>query len=410
MKQSSRPKIALLVETSRAYGRDLLRGVANFARTFSNWSLLHQELSIDAALPQWVAISNVQGVIARVDIHNIDPLRELQVPIVDVRCSRRFAGVTQVHTDDRAVACLAFEHLWEHGFRRFAFCGFQSAHYSENRLKHFREIVAAAGCPLSVYTTHNHSRLSLSRIEESGITETESLAAWLRTLRPPTGVLVCNDIRGQQILNARRHANVAVPDELAVIGVDDDDAICLLCDPPLSSIHPNAEQVGYRAAELLHRMLCGKPVPESIEYVAPLGVVARSSTLVSAVEDREVARVCQFIREHACDGMKVSDIERFSQLSRRQLERRFREGLNRTLHQEITHVQLLRVKQLLTETKMSLEQIAPLAGYTHKERLYSVFKRETGETPGQYRQRASGSHFRQPLPQPHSLSPRPLDF
>jgi LacI family transcriptional regulator len=84
--------------------------------------------------------------------------------------------------------------------------------------------------------------------------------------------------------------------------------------------------------------------------------------------------------------------------------------LNRTLHQEITHVQLLRVKQLLTETKMSLEQIAPLAGYTHKERLYSVFKRETGETPGQYRQRASGSHFRQPLPQPHSLSPRPLDF
>ncbi len=213
--------------------------------------------------------------------------------------------------------------------------------------------------------------------------ETEALAAWLQPLHPPTGVLVCNDIRGQQILNARHHANVAVPDELAVIGVDD--AICLLCDPPLSSIQPNAEQVGYRAAELLHRMLRGKPVPESIEDVAPLGVVARLSTQVNAVEDREVARVCQFIREHAGDGMKVSDIERFSHLSRRQLAGRFREGLKRPLHQEITHVQLLRVKQLLTETQMSLEQIAPLAGYAHKERLCSVFKREKGETPGQYR-------------------------
>ena len=106
-----------------------------------------------------------------------------------------------------------------------------------------------------------------------------------------------------------------------------------------------------------------------------------------AVEDREIARVCRFIREHACEGIDVNTVAEFTSLSRRQLERRFRVELNRTLHDEITSVQLAKVKQLLSETSMTLEQITPLAGYSHKERLSAVFKRETGETPGEYRRR-----------------------
>ena len=146
-------KVALLVETSRSYGRDLLRGIALFARTRGNWALLHQEMTIDIVLPEWMKESAIDGVIARVDARTIDPLRRLRVPCVDVRCSRSFEGIPQIETDDRKVAELAFEHLWDRGFRRFAFCGFQYAHYSDARRRFFQEFVADAGCTLSVYET-----------------------------------------------------------------------------------------------------------------------------------------------------------------------------------------------------------------------------------------------------------------
>lgn len=386
-----RRKVALLVETSRSYGRDLLRGIALFARTRGNWSLLHQEMTIDVLLPPWMRDSAIDGVIARVDSRTIDPLRQLGVPCVDVRCSRQFDGVPQIETDDRQVAEMAFEHLWERGFRRFAFCGFRNAHYSETRLRFFREAVTRADCPLAVYETRGPRNAPTTSVEQSGMADLETLSGWLKNLVPPTGLFVCNDIRGQQVLNACRASDLAVPDDVGVIGVDDDDAICPLSDPPLSSVRPDAERVGYRAAEILNAMMDGAPPPADVEFVPPKKVVQRLSTQVIAVEDREVARVCRFIREYACDGIDVNDVAEFSILSRRHLERRFRSELNQTPHQVITEVQVDRVKQLLRESDMTLEQLAQLVGYSHKERLSAVFKKHCGETPGAYRRRVQSS-------------------
>lgn len=380
-------KVALLVETSRSYGRDLLRGIALFARTRGNWSLLHQEMTIDVLLPEWMKESAIDGVIARVDTRTVDPLRQLGVPCVDVQCSRRFPGIPQVETDDRKVAELAFEHLWERGFRRFAFCGFQFAHYSESRLRFFRKLVQDVDCPLSAYETPGVRHAPVASIEEAGLVDVERMSAWLASLAPPTGLFVCNDIRGQQVLNAFRGLDLTVPDDVGVIGVDDDDTICPLSDPPLSSVRPDAELAGYRAAEILDAMMNGRPAPTTVEYISPKPVAQRMSTQVIAVEDREVARVLRFIREHACDGIDVKDVAKFTSLSRRQLERRFRSELNRTPHEEITATQIAKIKQLLIETDMTLEQIAPLAGYRHKESLSAVFKREVGETPGEYRRK-----------------------
>lgn len=386
-KVKTRRNVALLVETSRSYGRDLLRGIAMFARARSNWSLLHQEMTIDVMLPKWMKESMIDGVIARVDTRTIGPLRHLGVPCVDVRCSRSFPGIPQVETDDRAVSQLAFDHLWDRGFRRFAFCGFQFAHYSDARLRFFRTNVNDAGCPLSVYETQGQRDARVTTVEESGMAEVDALSAWIASLTPPTGLFVCNDIRGQQVLNACRGIGISVPDDVGVIGVDDDDAICPLSDPPLSSVRPDAERVGSRAAEILDAMMNGRSAPTTVEYISPTTVVERLSTQAIAVEDREVARVCRFIRQHACDGIDVKDVAEFTRLSRRQLERRFRSELKRTPHEEITAVQINRVKQLLRESELTLEQIAPLAGYHHKERLSAVFRREIGESPGGYRKR-----------------------
>ncbi len=391
MELQTRPAVALHVETSRAYGRELLRGVALYARTRSNWSLLHQEMALDSDLPDWISESSVSGVIARVDTHTVDALRELRVPIVDVRCNQQFSGIPQVDTDNDRVAELAFQHLWDRGFRRFAWCGYQFATYSDERLDAFRRLVAASGRPLSVYQSRSDLNTSLTEIEQGGITDVEPLSIWLKSLDRPTGLFVCNDIRGQQVLNVCRKIQIAVPDDVAVIGVDDDEAICLLSDPPLSSVRPDAASVGYRAAEILDGMMQGRLAAQEIEYETPKHVSERLSTQVVAVADRELARVCRFIRENACRGIKVADIAQVSSLSRRQLERRFREELGHTPHEEITAVQIRRVKELLTETPMTLEQIAPLAGYKHKESLSAVFKREVGETPGEFRRRIDSS-------------------
>ncbi|WP_146461728.1 AraC family transcriptional regulator [Rubripirellula tenax] len=385
MNQKHRPQIALLVEASRAYGRELLRGVAYFARTQVDWSLLHQEMMLDSEIPDWIMSSRIDGVIARVDTHTIKPLKKLNVPIVDVRCNRKFPGVPQVGTDDRSVAEIAFKHLWNRGFRRFAFCGFRFATYSESRLKHFRALVEEAGCPFTHYESAGVPGSSITTIERAGIVDIEPLAKWLCTLERPTGMLVCNDIRGQQVLNACRKASIGVPDDVGVIGVDDDDAICLMCDPPLSSVRPDAEGVGYRAAELLHSLMSGLANETEIENIKPKSVSERLSTKVLAIDDVELAKVCRYIRQHACDGINVGNVIEITSLSRRQLERRFREELGVTPHEQITMTQIARVKQLLSETDMTLEQIAPKAGYSHKESLSAVFKRETGITPGDFR-------------------------
>ncbi|TWU35039.1 AraC family transcriptional regulator [Novipirellula artificiosorum] len=390
MRQKSRPRIALLVEASRAYGRELLRGVSLYARTQADWSLLHQEMTLDSEMPEWMSNTRIDGVIARVDTHTVKPLRALGVPIVDVRCNRKFSGIPQVETDNQQVAELAFEHLWERGFRRFAFCGFRFASYSDARLHHFRKCVTKANGELSVYETPGKPNDTLTAIEKAGMVDFKPLSEWLLSLKRPTGLFACNDIRGQQVVNACRTLEMAVPDDIGIIGVDDDDAICLLCDPTLSSVRPNAERVGFRAAEILNQMLVGTLPTEEIEYVPPQSVCERLSTQVVAVEDVELARVCRFIRQHACDGINVNDVCEFTSLSRRQLERRFREELGRTPHEQITATQIERVKQLLRETDMTLEQITPKAGYSHKERLSAVFKRETGEPPGEYRRTKRG--------------------
>lgn len=389
MKKKQPLTVALMVESSRSYGRRILRGIAKYSSAQGNWSLLHEEMTIDAPLPDWLAGAKVSGVIARVDTHTIEPLRKLGVPIVDVRCRNSYRGIPQVETDDGAVAQLAFNHLQDRGFRKFAFCGFRDVHYSETRLRNFSEFCVNAGFPLSIYQTDSETK-PISSIERAGVTDVHSLTQWLQSLEPATGLFVCNDIRGQQVLNACRNSGILVPDEIGVVGVDDDATICPLCDPTLSSVRPDAERVGYRAAEVLNELIQGGPEHALVELVPPIGVTQRMSTQVSAVEDRELARVCRFIRQNACEGIDIKDVVEFSSLSRRALERRFRQELDRTPHQELMLVQVARVKQLLQEDSFTLETIARMTGYSHPERLGVVFKRETGVTPGEYRRQQKG--------------------
>jgi len=372
-------KVALLVETSNAYARGLLRGIVSYIREHRPWSLYLSEHNRGDKPPGWLAHWNGNGIIARIENPAIaQALRHVNVPIVDVSAARLIPSLPWFETDDGAIAHLAADHLLERGFKYFAYAGDARFNWSNWRCEHFQNCVRAAGWDCFVYRPSKG--FSLDDQEQ-----VDDLANWIRGLPKPVGVMACYDLRGQQVLAACRRIGVAVPDEVAVIGVDNDDLLCELSDPPLSSVIPNTQRTGYEATKLLDEMMSGRKVRGETHLIPPSGIATRQSTDVLAIDDRNVARAVHFIRQHACDGIKVKDVLKAVPHSRTLLESRFKKLIGRTPHEEILRVRLDRVKQLLTGTDLSLEQIAERAGFPHVEYLSVAFRREVGMPPSQFR-------------------------
>jgi len=388
-----RLKIALLVESSRGYGRKLQQRIAAYARAHGPWSFYRQERVLGDAAPGWLEGSDCDGIIARIENRKMArQLQQMHVPTVDLIGRYDLEGIPTIATDQRAVARLAADHLLERGVRHFAYCGFTGLYYSEERLRHFVEYLGESGYEVSVGKgPRRHDQTDFLGIEAEGLFGKEELVAWINSLPKPLGLMASSDTRAQQVLDACGEYGIAVPDDVAVIGVDNDELLCELCNPSLSSVELNSQKIGYAAAALLERMIEGRDPPEARTLVQPLGVVARQSTDVSAIADRDVAAAVHFIRQYACDGITVEDVLRQVQLSRSTMERRFAGLVGRSPKAQILHVRLQRVKQLLVETDYPLAQIARLAGFSHVENMCRLFKNKTGRTPGRYR-RESDSH------------------
>jgi LacI family transcriptional regulator len=204
--------------------------------------------------------------------------------------------------------------------------------------------------------------------------------------------MTSSDERGLQLLEACRRINVLVPDEVAVIGVDNDEIICNLSHPNLSSVDVNTYNVGYEAAALLDRMMAGAPAPEQPVLLAPGIVVPRESTDVLATDDRELADAIRKIRRHACDGLRLKDFATMTKLSRRTLERRVRSLLGRSPKEEITRVQLESAKRLLVDTNLSVVAVAEKCGFTQPRYFSQVFHAKVGIPPTLYGRNAKRPH------------------
>lgn len=368
-----RPAVALLIETSNAYARGLLEGVMSYVREHRPWSIDLPEQGRGGAPPAWLARWKGDGIIARIETPEIArAVLRTRKPFVDVSAARFVKSVPYVETDDEAIAEAAAGHLLERGFKRLAFCGDARFNWSKLRRRAFERLAHAAGAEVQVH-------------DVPAVREHEALVDWVRRLAKPVGVFAAYDIKAQQLLDACREAGVAVPEDVAVVGVDNDELLCRLATPPLSSVVPNTGRTGYTAAALLDRLMQKEKVPPEAHLIPPLGVHARESTDILAVEDREIAAALRFIREQACEGITVEDVLRAVPLSRRVLERRFRRVARRTPHEEILRLRIERVKQLLAETDLSLERISTLAGFAHPEYMSVAFKREVGVTPGCHR-------------------------
>ncbi len=382
----TRPQVALLVETSLGSGRDILRGLARGVREFGPWALYHEPRSLEESVPHWLRLWKGDGIIARIQNEAIaEAVRATGLPTVDVLGVVAGTGFPLVHVDDEAIARAASEHLLERGFRNFAYFGIGGENWSERRRDALAATLRASDLSLEVYELPRHALA-----EASWESVENDLAEWIRRLPKPAGVMVCSDQRGPQFLEACRRAGVSVPDEVAVIGVDDDEPLCEVCNPPLSSVNPAHHRVGYEAARLLACLMAGKAAPREPVFTQPAGVTTRLSTEVLAIEDRPLAAALRLIREHCCDGLDVATIARHTGLSRSVLQRRFRATLKRSVHQEILQARLKRAMDLLAASNLPLADVAERTGFKHQEYLGAVFKARTGQTPAEYRKERRG--------------------
>ena len=373
------PRVILLVETSRTFGRELLYGIARYSRNHGPWAFYKETGGLERSisrLKNWGA----DGIIMR-NPKRSDELIAMGLPTILVIHRREEpAGFPRIITDSRAVARMAAEHLLDRGFRSFAYCGFDDMVWSEQRSRAFRERIAESGHKAFIYEQPASARTRAWEREQA------LLAAWLARLPKPVGLFACNDDRAQHVTEACKTAGLHVPEEVAIIGVDNDELVCDLADPPLSSVALDTEMAGYHAAELLDQMMRGQKTQIAQDIVVnPTHIVTRRSSDILAIDDPDVARGIRFIRKNARRGIRVNDVAEAAALSRRVLEKRFRNLLNRSVHEEIRRVRIDQIVTMLVETDLPIAEIAYRLGFPGVEHIARYFRKEQHMSPQDYR-------------------------
>ncbi len=380
-------RVALLGNVSRRYDRRVIQGVAAYARQAGGWSLYVEEDPLQKLprLERW----DGDGILADFDDHKfVVAVRGLKIPVVGFGGGRGWydeaSQVPYFTTDNAAVGRLAAEHLLACGFTRLAFYGNPRRRlhqWCEEREDAFCARAAAEGVRCVAYRGRHADAQHWS-------VQLRELAAWLRGLPRPIGLMACTDIRARQVLEACRMIGARVPEDVAVIGVDNDEMICELTAPPLSSIEQGSRQIGFQAAALLDRLMAGRKPGPLRSVIAPESLIARQSTDVLACDDADVSAAIRFVRQHACDPIRVDDVLQRVPLSRTTLEKRFSGVLHRTVHAEIQRIQVERAKQLLATTDLQVKQIAQRCGFKYVPYLTRVFRLQVGLAPVEFRRRA----------------------
>ncbi len=371
------PRVMLLVESSRSSGRGLLHGIVNYVRLHHPWSFYWEPRGMGQPAP--VSDWRPDGIILR-DSERLDEMLAYRVPTVVVGHSKeQVPGVVNIITDSDRIGRMAAENLLACGLKHFAFCGFGNRPWSRARLEAFTEQLRK----------DNYAVLEFESDEKSGLNgwqeELTRLAAWLISLPKPVGIMGCNDDRAQQVIEACKLAGVRVPEQAAVIGADNDELVCDLADPPLSSVAINFERAGYEAAAVLARLMNGERLLQPRIDVHPTFVVERRSTSMTAVDDTQLATALQFIRSHSRRPLQVDDVVRAAGLSRRVLEKRFRRVLRRSVLEEIRRVRIAEISRLLVDTDASILFIALNTGFTGIEHIARYFRAAVGLSPSEYR-------------------------
>jgi LacI family transcriptional regulator len=383
---TKRRNVAILIDASQPYDRKIVQGVAAYVRQGGHWSIYFEEVRRQRIpdLRRWTG----DGIIADFDDREIaKSLEGVKIPVVGIGGGYGWydpsSRIPYFVSNETAIASLAAEHLLERGFSHMAFCGFPRTKanlWSAARQKAFCDCVAKAGIACTTYFGRHRTVRDWEAMQR-GLTE------WLASLPKPVGVMACDDVRARHVLEACQRLGLRVPDDVAVIGVDNNEMVCDLSDPPLTSVEQGLRRMGYEAAVLLERLMAGKK-PMKLRYVVdPDTVVTRRSTETLAIADEEIAAAMRIIRDCNGIGLLVPRVAAGVGLSRSTLERRFEAVLGRTVHDEIQRVRFEQVRRLVASTDMPLKQIATQTGFRHLSYMTAAFRQRFDCTPAVFRRR-----------------------
>jgi len=377
-------RIALLIETSRAYGRDLLLGVRRYISEHEPWSVFVELRDLESNPPRWLRNWDGDGILTRSGSQAIiDVVAAASVPTVELRSTRLKHSFPYVGMDNVAIGQLGAQYLADLGFREFGVYGLTTEGFFEVRQASFTKAIEQRGfeCRSLVQSFNNEKPEQWER-------QQAELIAWLRELPKPTAIMACTDQLGFWLLDACMRAKIAVPDEVAVMGVENDETLCEMSVPPLTSMRMAGEHVGYAAAKLLARMMRGGKAPRKSIFLKPMGIIARKSTDTVAISDPLLSQAIRIVRVRASSGLRVKDILQEVPLSRSTLERSFREVLGRSPTEEINRVRLNEAKRLLDDTDLTMEQISVRTGFANVHYFSNCFRAMFGQPPGSYRKRS----------------------
>lgn len=376
-------RIAILAETSLASGRQIVTGISRFLDERNDWSVFQHSGPLGAMDPAAISQWQGDGIIAR--IANLDLLALILskgLPTVDVLGNVSPQAFPLIKCNDQLIGASVAKHFIQNAHTQFAFIGLGNERWSLEREDGFKdELQDYDG---GVHSYHIQQQHSEGRPVGDNL---DSVKAWLAGLRTPIGLMVASDQLAPIVFEACHQLGLAIPENVSVVGVDNDRPFCNLCRPRLSSVEPNHELVGYRAAQTLERLINGETLEQSLIEVSPHTLHQRLSSDLIAIDDPALLKALNYIREHACAGTSLDAVAQVSGLSRSVLQRRFRQKLNRTVGDVILNEKLRTAREMLAETELSISLVAERSGFNCQEYMNHIFKKHLQTTPRQYRLR-----------------------
>ena len=380
-------KVILLSDFSEEYNKNILKGITRYAKdhgpcTFCKMPTYYREtIGIDGIL-KWAKEWEADGIIGQFyNDEEVEKFTQANIPVIAQDFKERFTDIPNITGAYKDTGRLGANYFLKKGFKNFAFYGFGNIVWSRERADGFEERIQEAGFNVHYYEHKNTNAIDLWYYKPSALSE------WLKSLPKPIALMACDDNQAHHVAEAAKHAGIRIPDEVAVLGVDNDEMVCELSDPPLSSIELDAEKSGYEAARLMEQMIEEKTCYGPDIIVKATQVVTRHSTDVFASKDKYIVSALRYIHGNLDKNLKVDQVLREVPLSRRSLEKRFMLTTGYPVYEYIYNQRIEKFTQKLLETDMTIFEIALDLGLSDSKNIARQFKQVKGVTPMEYRKK-----------------------
>lgn len=374
-------KVILLIDCASEHDRKLLRGMMRYSKENGPW--LFYRLSPDSRfgedreewVVQWAKQWKADAIIGRWDDHKMHLLDRLDIPVVLQNNKSRSQVFSNLTGDYDGTGKMAAQYFRKKLYTEYAFFGIRDIVWSEERCKGYEDEILR-------YNGHFHSYM-----EDTSGDDRDKIVEWLEKLPKPVALFCCDDAHAQFVTETCKIAGIRVPEDIAILGVDDDELLCGISDPPISSIEMDVERGGYMTCKLLHQqILSGSKEPFNV-WIAPLGIKERASTSILNVKDPHVLKMIRHIDNNYSLDIKMEDILKIVPLSRRSIEMRFKKATGYTIYQYLLNVRVEHFAYLITTTDRSYVEIAYEVGFRDLSNVSRTFRKYKGCTPVEYRKK-----------------------